>query len=176
MGFHPSWRGVKPAICCSWGLTTAAAYPVITEVDESLQMQYAACLFPAELSVFGPRACLIPNQWWAIEWWRTPGPGKRIWRYSDESRGGRRMYKCSVVPYTFCIPEALKSGRSGRMQGSSSFPTRNNKISITSKWILTFINMIQKAYFNWHCMSIIYTVLVLNPKFVMIFIPTLWVL
>lgn len=52
------------------------------------------------------------------------------------------MYKCSVVPYTFCIPEALKSGRSGRMQGSSSFPTRNNKISITSKWIPTFINLV----------------------------------
>lgn len=52
------------------------------------------------------------------------------------------MYKCSVVPYTFCIPEALKSGRSGRMQGSGSFPTRNNKISITSEWSPTFINLV----------------------------------
>lgn len=47
--------------------------------------------------------------------------GERTWYCGENSSGRRRMYKCNVVSYTFCIPKAVKSGRSGRKQGSSSF-------------------------------------------------------
>lgn len=59
---HHRWASTLPEEGLNQQYAAAVVYPVITEVDESLQMQSAACLFPAELSVSGPRARLIPNQ------------------------------------------------------------------------------------------------------------------
>lgn len=57
MGLPPCLvtRGVKPSICCIRGFPTAAVYPIITEVDESLQMQSVACL------------SLLSSVFWTVE-------------------------------------------------------------------------------------------------------------